>query len=191
MGREDACNGFHSIDFPKKGGKPLPLILPTGKTVTGVLDFAKNPFWFNGKVPEARVQSGAVRTEQGRHYNGSKAIDSGLPVEPKVADFKLKFTKAGTYKYYCNVHPGMVGVVVVLVKGKKVPSAKDDAKTLAKGEAAYIAGSKKLVKTKPTRSQRRRRRRRRERARAVRDGSGQAHCQERHHGEVLDAEEQP
>ena len=143
-------NGFHSIDFPKKGGKPLPLILPTGKTVTGVLDFANNPFWFDGKVPELGFNPALFAPSTGGTYNGSKAIDSGLPVQQKVADFKLKFTKAGTYKYYCNVHPGMVGVVVVLAKGKKVPSARDDAKTLAKSETAYIAGSKKLVKTKPT-----------------------------------------
>jgi plastocyanin len=143
-------NGFHTIDFPKKGGKPLPLVLPTGKLVTGVLDAANNPFWFNGKVPELGFNPALLAFSKGGTYNGSKAIDSGLPVLPKVADFKLKFTKAGTYKYYCNVHPGMVGVVVVLAKGKKVPSAKDDAKTVAKEQAAYIAGSKKLVKTKPT-----------------------------------------
>ena len=46
------ANGFHSVDIPALGGSDLPLILPTGKTVAGVLDAAGNPFWFNGAVPQ-------------------------------------------------------------------------------------------------------------------------------------------
>lgn len=42
-------------------------------------------------------------------YVEGKYISSGL----SGAQFKLKFTKAGTYKYACVVHPRMIGEVVV------------------------------------------------------------------------------
>jgi plastocyanin len=142
------ANGFHSVDFPKKGGKPLPAILPTGKQVTGVLDAAGNPFWFNNLVPQLGFNPQLLAASGGKTYNGSKAVDSGLPLG-KPKDFKLKFTKAGTYKYYCNVHPGMVGFVVVKPKGQKVPTAKQDAATLTAAEKAYVTEAKGLDQTKP------------------------------------------
>jgi plastocyanin len=143
------ANGFHTVDFPAKGGGDLPLILPTGNKVTGVSDAAGKSFWFNGQVAALGFNPALFAGSKGGTYNGSKRIDSGLPVG-KPANFKLKFTKAGVYKYFCDVHPGMVGFVVVKPKGKPIPSAKDDKKTLAKAEAAYIAGAKKLDKTSPT-----------------------------------------
>lgn len=137
--------GFHTVDFPKKGGPDVPLILKTGKTVTGVNDAAGLPFWFNGKVPELGFNPALLPSSNGGTYNGSKRIDSGLPLKP--TDFKLKFTKPGVFKYFCDVHPGMVGFVVVKPKGQTIPTAKDDAKTLAKEQAAYVAGAKQLNKT--------------------------------------------
>src|SRR3954447_267404 len=42
--------GFHSFDFPPRGGAPLPLISPAGQKVAGVNDAAGAPFWFNGQA---------------------------------------------------------------------------------------------------------------------------------------------
>jgi plastocyanin len=44
----------------------------------------------------------------------------------------VKFTKAGTYTYYCDVHAGMKGTVRVLAASKTVPTAAADRRTLAK-----------------------------------------------------------
>ncbi|MBV8956693.1 MAG: hypothetical protein JO179_21325, partial [Solirubrobacterales bacterium] len=109
---------------------------------------AGNPFWFNGKVPALGLNPALLTASRGGTYDGSKRLDSGLPIG-KPTDFKLKFTKPGVYKYYCDVHPGMVGYVVVKSKGTRVPSARSDAKTLAKEEAGYFAGAKKLDRTNP------------------------------------------
>jgi plastocyanin len=143
------ASGFHTIDFPAKGGSDLPLILPTGNKVTGVNDAAGNPFWFNNVVPALGFNPALFAASKGGTYNGSKRIDSGLPVG-KPSDFKLKFTKPGVYKYFCDVHVGMIGYVVVLPKGKAIPSAAADKATLASEEAAYVAQAKKLDKTKIT-----------------------------------------
>jgi plastocyanin len=138
--------GFHTVDIPAKGGSDLPLIIPTGKIVTGVNDFAGNPFWFNGKVPAVGFDPALFGPSGGHKYNGSKRIDSGLPLGPP-SDFKVTFTKAGVYKYFCDVHYGMVGYVIVRAKGKAVPSAADDKATLAKEENADVAIAKKVDTT--------------------------------------------
>ncbi len=55
----------------------------------------------------------------GSTYNGMGFVNSGIlplntpPNSKAPPSFKLTFTKAGTYKYYCLVHPGMDGTVTV------------------------------------------------------------------------------
>jgi plastocyanin len=141
--------GFHSIDFPAKGGGDVPLFVP-GAPVSGVNDFAGNPFWFNGKVPSLGFNSKLFARLGPTTYDGSTRADSGIPAGPnaKAKSFSLTFTKAGVYKYYCDVHPGMIGYVVVKAKGQAVPSAAADKATLAKEEAAYAKTAKKVEKTK-------------------------------------------
>jgi plastocyanin len=60
----------------------------------------------------------------------------------------VTFTRAGTYKYFCDIHPGMVGVVVVKAPGAPIPSATQDAKTVRKQVDAVLAAAKRLARTK-------------------------------------------
>ncbi len=139
------ANGFHTIDLPAKGGSDLPLFVP-GAPVSGAKDAAGNPFWFNGQ-PSVGLNSVLFAPSGGTTYNGSKRVDSGLPLNPKQKNYKLTFTKTGVFKYFCDVHPGMVGYVIVRKKGQKIPSAKADVATLTKEEVAYTKTAKKLDKT--------------------------------------------
>jgi plastocyanin len=140
--------GFHDVDLPGSGGKPLPL-LTQGNTITVVTDVAGNPFWFNGKLPTLSLNPAVVARSRGTTYNGTARLTSGLPPETGApTPFKIRFTKAGTYKYFCDIHPGMVGFVVVKPKGAKVPSAKQDAAALNKQLTTDIAGAKKLATSK-------------------------------------------
>jgi plastocyanin len=139
-------DGFHTIDLPGKGG-PLPLITPTSKITTGVNDGAGNPFWFTGKVPIVSFNPAVGPPSGGHSYTGSSRVVSGLPTGPPKT-FTVKFPKTGRYAYFCDVHPGMQGKVVVLAKGKAVPSAAQNAATVAKQQAASAAVAKKLLKTK-------------------------------------------
>ncbi len=143
------AGGFHTVDIPKLGGSDLPLFLP-GKTVTGVNDFAGNPFWFNGRVPALGFNPVLFKPIGRGSYNGSSRVDSGLPLGPKPVDFKVQFTKPGVYKYFCDVHHGMVGYVVVKPRGTRVPSARDDRQALLAQEVAYTATAKRLDRTKVT-----------------------------------------
>jgi plastocyanin len=138
--------GFHDIDLPGKMGTPLPLIIP-GSTPATDVDAAGNPFWFAGKLPTVGINPGLLAPSKGKTYNGSQRLLSGLPTG-KPKPFDVKFTKAGTYTFFCDVHPGMVGTVVVKPAGKAIPTAKQDAKATAAQATAAIKGALKAAKTK-------------------------------------------
>ena len=140
--------GFHTVDIPKLGGEDLPLVTATGKTVHGVLDAAGNPFWFNDKVPELGFNTKLFGPSGGNVYNGTTRIDSGLPLSPKPHNFAVKFTTPGTYKFFCDVHPGMFGFVVVKAKGKAVPTAAQDAATLKAEERRDTAEATAVLRSK-------------------------------------------
>ena len=137
--------GFHTVDFPAKGGSALPLIVP-GKTATG-LDAAGSPFWWSGKVPNVGINPALFAPSKAKSYNGSARWDSGAPLG-KPKPLNLKFTKAGTYKYFCDIHPGMIGTIVVKPAGAAIPTAKQDAKALVAQVTADIKAAKKVAVAK-------------------------------------------
>lgn len=117
--------GFHSVDLPAAGGSPLPLAGATGKTLAGQLDAANAPFWFNGQ-PEVGFTPALLASAFGKSFRAPSAtrIESGLPLGPKPKPVSVRFTKAGTYRYYCDVHVGMAGTVKVVSTHKLAPTAK-------------------------------------------------------------------
>jgi plastocyanin len=140
-------NGFHTVDFPANGGTLLPLIVPGNTLVSGVNDAAGNPFWFNGHVPNVGLNPALLAPTKTKTYNGSKRVHSGVPTGPPKP-FNVKFTKAGTYRYFCDVHPGMIGTVVVKPAGEPIPSAKHDAKALVAQVTTDVKAAKKAAATK-------------------------------------------
>jgi plastocyanin len=137
---------FHSIDLPGKGG-PLPLITPK-TTITPLLsDAAGNPFWFDNKAPILGFNPVLLAPSGGKVFNGSARVDSGLPLGP-AKPFTVKFSKAGSYSYLCDVHPGMKGKVVVLGKGAAAPSAAQDTAAVARQQTIAAAAITKLARTK-------------------------------------------
>jgi len=140
--------GFHNVDFPKKGGKPSSFIVGTGQKAADVNDEAGNPFWFNGQTLFG-LNLALISPKKTATYDGKKSVVGAVPVIGKPYVFKVKFTKKGSYTYYCDVHPGMTGVVHVVAKTAKAPSAKDDAKTVKNQVAAAVKTAKRLLQTKP------------------------------------------
>src|SRR3954468_12598512 len=137
---------FHNVDIPPRGKKHIALLLPTG-TITGVNDAAGQPYWFNGALPSVKfnplivppnpsVGSGPTKVPgkkvEKATYNGKKQILSDIPFNAGPPALQVKFTKPGSVTYYCDLHEGMKGVVRVLAKHHKVPTAKADKKTLNK-----------------------------------------------------------
>jgi plastocyanin len=146
---EGLAAGFHTVDLPRKGSSDLPLILPDPThPVTGSKDAAGNPLWFNG-LPSLTFNAALGRPSGGHTYNGSARIDSALPTgPPTAAGFSVKFTKTGTFKYFCDVHYGMGGTVKVVPASKAI-SAASAVKALATQFSKAIASAKALDKTTP------------------------------------------
>ena len=147
-----SVSGFHTVHFPAKG-KFSPSQLPT-PAVNGIVDAAGVPFWFNGQK-SASFNPLLLKSSFGKSltYSGAKEARSGLPQfgpggPPKPV--RIRFTKAGLFKYICDVHPGMTGSVRVNGRGKGVPSAAADAKRVRAQVASTVATAKGLeAATKP------------------------------------------
>jgi len=88
----------HTVNFslPADGSLPDSLI--------PVTDSKGNPYAVFGPTLNPSAKSGDTFT--------GKDIGSGLI--PPTQSFSLKFPKAGVYKYFCAIHPGHVGTIVVL-----------------------------------------------------------------------------
>jgi plastocyanin len=140
--------GFHDMDLPAKGAKPIGSLAPAG-TTSGVVDAAGAPFWFNGQptfgFPQALGPPGLFGKKV--TYTGAKTVESGVPLSQKPKPLTVKFTKAGTYTYYCNIHTGMKGTVKVVSKSHRVPSAKADAKRVKAQVASALKTAKALANT--------------------------------------------
>lgn len=145
-------SSFHTVDIPARGQKPLDFVVPNGPKPNGVNDQAGNPFWFNGKVTQFGFNPAIIKVATKGTYTGKKRFDSGVDVRSqKPKPVVVKFTKPGTYTYFCDIHPGMKGVVKVVAKGAKVPSASADKKAVAKQLNAALAQAKLQTKrTAPT-----------------------------------------
>jgi plastocyanin len=142
---------FHTVHFPKKGQKgPDPFAAPTGTKVADSNDAGGTAFWFNGQDNFAfnpvlfPPQFGKTVT-----YSAAKGVQSGPPVTNNPGPFTVKFTKPGTYTYFCDIHPGMKGSVHVVAKTAKAPSVKDDAKTIKKEVSKDLALAKKAATDTP------------------------------------------
>jgi len=137
--------GFHSLEFPKKGKAPLPLAGPSGQTIANYNDPGGTPYWFNGQ-PDIEFLPAMLTQNWGKTfaYNGKSQVLSGLPLGENPKPVTVKFTKTGTFTYYCNVHAGMKAKVHVVAPTAKAPSKKSDAKRVKKQVAAAMKTAKAL-----------------------------------------------
>jgi plastocyanin len=140
--------GFHTVDFPAKGGLPIDFIAPSGQKVSGENDAAGQPFWFNGQDVFGVNTTFLTTQNFGRTvtYNGTKRAESGGPFANKPKPFTVKFKKQGSFTYYCDIHPGMTGKVTVKSKKGKVPTKKADAKVVKTQVNTALTVAKGLAK---------------------------------------------
>src|SRR3954451_3997758 len=72
---------------------------------------------------------------------------SGLPLSNKPKALTVRFTRTGTFRYFCDVHFGMTGIVRVVGGSRPVPSAAADKRTLNRQIASTLATAKALPKS--------------------------------------------
>jgi plastocyanin len=138
----------HTVTFLDPGqSRPALETQDPANPYSGFNDSQGVPMWFNGQpgitIPpdHAFPQGGATMGAKAYHNSGLSA--------PQFQDYKLQFTKKGSYKYICLVHPGMSGRVKVLPKGATIPSAKADRKARVKEYKKAVKKAKRLAKFKP------------------------------------------
>jgi plastocyanin len=142
-------NGFHTVDLPQRSRtRKLPIIVPTNQAIAGALDAANAPFWFNGR-PQLAFSPRMLTSAFGksRSYNGSSAVLSGFPLQQRPQPMRVRFTKTGTFRYFCDVHLGMTGTVRVVSSSSSVPTAAQDRRTVARQAATTLATAKTLAKS--------------------------------------------
>jgi plastocyanin len=95
-------------------------------------------------LPSANVTNASAT------YDGTGYISSGLqgpeypPGGPQTpTTFDVKFTKAGTYQYFCAIHPNMKGAVTVTDSG--TPSKQADLDTKAASDYSSALASLKTL----------------------------------------------
>jgi plastocyanin len=143
-----AAAGFHNLDIPAQGKDPAAFALPNGQKVSGANDAAGQPFWFNGldQIGFNPVLVTSSLWGKKVSYNGTKGVQSGAPLGAKLKPVTVTFKKAGKVTYFCDIHAGMKGTVRVLAKGRKVPTAKQDAKAVKTQLARAVKIAKGLTK---------------------------------------------
>jgi plastocyanin len=128
----------HTVTFLAPGDSRPTLEQPDPThPYTGFNDSTGTPFWFNGQ-PSLLIPPDHAFPQGGATTDGKTYHNSGLSA-PAFAPYTLQFTKPGSFKYICLVHPGMSGRVKVLPKSAAVPSARADRR-------ARIAEYRKAVK---------------------------------------------
>jgi plastocyanin len=145
--------GFHTATFPGTM-KPYPFITPLSQLQPATMDAAGAPFWWGAKAPVIALSPLSVAPQGGSTISSAAALrSSGLerilaaPQNAPPQPYMLTFTKPGTYRYQCAVHPTMRGSVRVVPRNAAVPSARMQAATAAKELKAVIASAKSLDKT--------------------------------------------
>jgi plastocyanin len=144
-------SGFHNVDIPAKGERPLPTFMPNGQKVAGAVDAAGAPYWFNGLDVIGPNGADFAPGSWGKNvsYNGTRRVQSGAPTGPRTKPMTVRFTKTGTVTYFCDIHPGMKGTVRVRGRSAKVPSARADARAKKDQVARALRRAKQAAAVRP------------------------------------------
>jgi plastocyanin len=144
--------GFHTVDLPVRGGGPAPLFTPNGQPVAGIADAAAVPFWFNGQ-PAFGFNASLLASGFGKRfaYTGAKRVDTGLPLQQNPKPMTVRFPRGGNFTYFCDVHPGMKGIVHVRQAGASTPTVAADRRRVTQqvADALRVATSLR-TKAPPT-----------------------------------------
>ncbi len=136
--------GFHTatiLGATPRGGLELIQPDPAHGTYAPVNDQQSptpQPFYWGG-MPKFVYNVGGTFVPAGATTVSSKTAlySSGL-LGAAPAGYTLKFSKTGTFRIVCLIHPGMAGKIQVVSKSKKVPSVRSAARRATRDVNADI-----------------------------------------------------
>ena len=137
--------GFGDVIFVPKGEDLPSLGVPRpDKLVADAKDAAGGAMWFNGQ-PNLSPNMPSLMPQGGTAIDGSKVVSSGLTLDGPQKPWKVRFTKAGTYRLGSVFHPAKKLTVTVKKNRKGVPGKKADKRALAEQVKASTKLAKKLT----------------------------------------------
>lgn len=144
--------GFHILEFPKKGAKVDPLIVPQSALSPATNDPAGAPYWWGGVTPQISFNPSIGAPSGGTAVTGRKTVVSGFPAG-RAPKFTVSFPKKGTFPIVCVVHPNMRGSVTVVPRTSAAATTAAGAAARAAREKAAqakaaAAAARKAAKTK-------------------------------------------
>lgn len=144
--------GFHTVTFGSQ--KAFPLVVPSKGMQPLTTDAVGQPsFWWAGKAPLLAFNPKAIPQLGGSTISSaSQGASSGLQrvftASPKhpPKPYTLTFAKPGLYRFFCIVHPGMVGAIRVLPATATAPSA-DQVAARAKAQLTHTISNLKTIQS--------------------------------------------
>jgi plastocyanin len=127
---------IHTITFPKMGVKSPDLMVMEG----------------SGNAQRVLFNPMAMLPQGGPAFDGTALAGSGQlgGGQPFPTEWKLSFTKPGTYEYFCTLHPMMMGKVIVQAAGASYPKTQTqvaaDAKVQLGADAAAAQKAEASIK---------------------------------------------
>jgi plastocyanin len=135
-----------SIDWTFVGGEPHTVTFVSGGQLPPRLDISPT-------TGQPRLNPVMAFPAGPTTYDGTGYVNSGLvPLDPsQPPNYSLTFTSAGSFAYYCLLHPGMTGVVNVLASGDP-PVDPTGVTALGKAQiaAAIARGQQEMAAAKVT-----------------------------------------
>lgn len=135
--------GFGDVIFVPAGQDAPPFAVPAG-TVAGAKDEAGADLWFNGQ-PSFAPNLEALSPQGGKVIDGSKVVGSGFSFDGPMKPWKVRFAKAGSYRFTSVLMPEKRLTVTVKRSRRGVPGRRADERRLARQVKASTKLAKKLV----------------------------------------------
>ena len=183
--------GFHDVHFLGRSRQATTPFIPSGKTIAGVNDEAGASLLVQRPGPEVARQPEGLHARRQPRQDPRGERNQGDPERRPLSDkpkpMVVRFTKAGLFRYVCDIHPGMKGAVRVVSKRRPVPSARRSGAGQPSGRQG--ARRRQDVHQRPGAGQHDRpRAQRARRGELVRVRPGQAVRRGRHDRDVQDAQ---
>lgn len=144
-----STHAFHTASYLGSSSRgPNAFPDPGGAKYSGITDATGAPFWFNGLPkfiynPEVFGPVGTPLVTRGAvHSTGAV-----FPTTGSTGSATLTFPQVGTFKMYCQIHPGMVQTVVVKPRKAKADGKVAVKTRIAKESSAGFAKAQALANT--------------------------------------------
>jgi plastocyanin len=138
----------HTVTFLAPGQTRPTLETPdAAHPYTGFNDSLGAPMWFNGQ-PSLLIPPDHAFPQGGATTDGTQYHNAGLSA-PTFTPYSLRFTKPGSFRYLCLVHPGMSGIVRVRPAFARIPSARADRKARISEYRRAVRRARQLAKFHP------------------------------------------